>query len=340
MNVTISHITAAYHWLMTPMDGLELEARERSSMLGRCPTRISQLARFDLDGYRIDDLLPELLTTDSSACPAPERFRYHTCGKDFPAGAFVLLEAGVQIASPELSFWQMSKVLPLGELVKYSDALCGRYSYTIGPDGRLVRRRAPLTTAKRLEAFARKMGSPRTNPVAFKALRTVVDNSESPMESCTTVLLCLKRMNGGMGFPKPIMGFEVELDEVGRTLTGTGTCRCDMYWRDANYDLEYDSDQEHGSASATKDALRRKAIRRAGIRVAELRTPEVMDPKLFEAAALVIAGDLSIRVRKRAQSTEFNHYQAYLDLRAQLFSWERGSSSLGRSPLLIGELDW
>lgn len=340
MRVTISHITAAYHWLMTTMDGRDLAARERHATLGSCPTKIRQLRYFDLDDYAVEDEKTDLLVTDSSACPAPQSFVYHTCQKGFPDGAFVALESGIQIVSPELSFWQMSKILPLGELIKYGDALCGKRSYTLDADGYMHKREVPLTTAKRLAAFVRAMGTPRNNRRAFTAVKYVVDNSESPMESCTTILLCLKRQYGGYGFMKPIMGYEVDLDEIGRKLAGTETCRCDMYWPGANYDLEYDSDLVHGPDAATKDSMRRSAIKHMGIRVGELRKPQVVDAETFKMSVPIIADELGMKKRWYTEEQRFKHELAYLDLRQQLFSWERAGGSMERSPLCIGDCDW
>lgn len=253
----------------------------------------------------------------------------------------MVLDADVQVVSPELSFWQMARVLPFGELVKYGDALCSLHSFSCDSNGHPLKRREPLTTIARLGAFVRSMGSFRRNKNAYRALSFIVERSESPMESCTTVLLCLKRQYGGFGLVRPVMGHVVELDEVGRSLTGTVECRCDMYWQDAHYDLEYDSDSEHSDrASAAHDSLRRTAIRHMGITVGELRWAQLKDPVLFEATARLIAKDIGHRIVKRDPELEFKYSQAYLELRRQLFWRERRDAGEDPSPLHVAELAW
>lgn len=340
MKVTLSHITAAYFWLMTTMDGRDLDRLQRCSSLGNCPTRIRDLSFFDLQRYEIDNVKTDILSTDSSCQPARNDFAYHFSSRVFPACSFVMLDVGMQLVSPELSFWQMGKILPLGELIKFGDALTGKYSYTLDANGRMVKRHMSLTTVKRLSDFIAKMGTRKCNPNAFKAIKYIVEGSESPMESDVTILLCLKRLYGGFALPKPIMGYVVRLDEIGKRLAECSECRCDMYWPDANYDLEYDSNQEHGPEAASHDSMRRSAIRHRGITVGELRWPQVSDAETFEISARLIAKDIGHRIVKRSPELEFKYSLAYQDLRRQLFWWERMECCEAASPLRIGDLDW
>lgn len=340
MRVTLTHTFAAYHWLMTTMDGRGLDRLMRCGSLAMHPATVRDLGYINLRDYLVPGLETELLSTSSSERPRPDLIHYHVSSRDYPRESFVVLDMDVQIVSPELSFWQMAKILPLGELVKYGDALCGKYSFALDNEGRPVKREVPLTTVERIGSFIHAMGKGAANTAALRALRFIVEGSESPMESDVTILLCLKRQYGGFGFRRPEMGHVVELDDIGKRIYGADTCRCDMYWQHAGYDLEYDSDQEHGPGSATHDSLRRTAIRHMGITVGELRAPQITDSETFVATAKLLAKDLRISIHKRSDELEYKYWIAYTDLRRQLFWWERRDAGSDPSPLRVAELNW
>ena len=67
---------------------------------------------------------------------------------------FVRIGNGVFASCPELCFVQLATMLPLYELVKAGNALCGAFFIDPDADGRLGGR-APITSKRRIEAFLR-----------------------------------------------------------------------------------------------------------------------------------------------------------------------------------------
>lgn len=68
---------------------------------------------------------------------------------------FVRIADGVYASCPELCFVQLALVLPLHELLKAGDALCGMFF--IDPSSRNgLGSRTPLTSKRRIESFVRR----------------------------------------------------------------------------------------------------------------------------------------------------------------------------------------
>lgn len=95
---------------------------------------------------------------------------------------FVRIADGVYASCPELCFVQLALVLPLHELLKAGDALCG--TFFIDPSSRNgLGSRAPLTSKRRIESFVRRNAGLRGSAAAKSALRFVADNAASPPEA-------------------------------------------------------------------------------------------------------------------------------------------------------------
>ena len=113
---------------------------------------------------------------------------------------FVRIADGVYASCPELCFVQLALVLPLHELLKAGDALCGMFF--IDPSSRNgLGGRAPLTSKRRIESFIRRNAGLRGSAAAKSALRFVVDNAASPPEAFLWSVLSIPHRYGGYALP-------------------------------------------------------------------------------------------------------------------------------------------
>ena len=106
---------------------------------------------------------------------------------------------------------------------------------------------------------------------------------------------------GGFGLPRPELNFPIETNEGGIVMR-----RCDLYWPDQRFALEYDSDTFHSDASKLHlDSSRRSTLEKAGVHVVSVTKNQVFDRgQLFNLATIV-----SKRLGKRLSPTPFNFSQ-------------------------------
>lgn len=230
----------------------------------------------------------------------------HRCSASLPRGSVVSLGEGLFVASPALTFLHMAESLSVEELVAAGSVLCGRYR--IMDDGS-VGERSVLETPARLASFVGRASGMRGAPKARRALRFVVDDSASPMETALALLLCLPPLLGGYGLPKPVMNMRIDAVEYGRHMTGGGTdarfFRGDLCWPQAKLCVEYDSDAYHtGSQRIAHDSWRRAELELAGFMVVTVTKGQLYDRKAMDRLARLLAKRLGARVRRRDAAYE------------------------------------
>ena len=194
--------------------------------------------------------------------------------------------------------------------------LCGTYAPC--PYSDRFDERPPVTSKSKLLSFCSRAAGVRGAATARKALRWVVDGSNSPAETALVLLLCLPVRMGGYGFAFPDMNPKTPLGVRASRMHGYSSMRCDLHWVEAATVIEYDSDQEHlTSQSASRDAGRRNVLGYKDITVITVRKPMIASPGAFDNVAIQLAHQLKRRLRPR--DLEFT--QARADLRVALFPW-------------------
>ena len=301
--------------------------------------------RLDDAAYSISDLefvcLTGLLLPDPSKdnpfhvliplkCHRGRSPRFHTtiCGKALPEGSFVEGNADACISSPEFLFVQMARELSFVELVELGMELCGTYrlacaSYDTRYDF------APLTTPDKMKDYIdRAVGLPGVKQARL-ALKHVLPNSASPMETVLYLLLCLPRRLGGYAFPQPILNKKVDITTSGKRFTLRNSSRPDLCWEKKKLDLEYQGSSHEELEARAEDSMRRKALEKSGYTVYELTYAEVKDENLFRANVRALAKKLGVRIRSRSEGDFAEHEKSLRDAllgkkATKLEGWEQG----------------
>ena len=153
----------------------------------------------------------------------------------------------------------------------------------------------PVMKSNRAKAFVARQSALRGSVGANAALKWVVDNSASPMETAVYLLLCLPKRLGGYGLPKPILNPKLIIS----TPDGTKERYPDLYWIGASIDVEYNSDLSHsGEWARYRDSKREVELTVANVRVLPLTRRQLMSVSEFDAFAQGLRKMLGIRSRK------------------------------------------
>ena len=231
-------------------------------------------------------------------------------------GMFCKIENRAYTVSPEMMFAQMATRLGFIELILLGMELCGTYAPC--PYANRFDERPAVTTRDRLLGFCQRAVGVRGAATAAKALRWVVDGSNSPAESSLVLLLCLPVRHGGYGFEWPDMNPVTPLGKRASSMLGHPTMRCDLHWVTKHVVVEYDSDQEHlSSQSASRDARRRNVLTYKDVTVITVRKPMITSAFAFDDIVRQLARALGRRLRPR----DMAHTPVRSDLRIKLFPW-------------------
>lgn len=212
---------------------------------------------------------------------------------------------GIFVSSPEFVFLQLATKLSLPELVALGMELCGTYRRNVElprADGvgitlTTAYQQSPLSNPQRLRGFISSMKSAPGQARALKAMRYVLPNSASPMETALYLLLCLPRRLGGYALPKPTLNPSIVFTKSGRKYTLKSFAKPDLYWKGERLDLEYDSDEFHDDSTRAFESMRRKALERMKVEVIGLTPEELFSTSLLHATAMRIARRLKRRIR-------------------------------------------
>ena len=285
-------------------------------VLSDCASSLKEVESIFIPAF--DQSEPRLEILVGNAADAMKS-KQHVCRVlKFPpiSGMFCKIAKNAYVASPEMVFVQMATRLSFLELIQLGMELCG--TYAPNPYGKRFDERPPVTSKKRLENFCERVRGMRGAAIARKALRWVVDGSNSPAETALVLFLCLPVRLGGYGFEYPDMNPTTPLGKRASKMAEYPTMRCDLHWVEKHVVVEYDSDQEHlSSQSAANDARRRNVLGYKNINVITVRKPMLYTPRSFDDVVRQLAKALGRRLRPR--DLEFT--AARSELRFELFPW-------------------
>lgn len=217
-----------------------------------------------------------------------------------PSRSFCKIAQGLYVSTPEATFLQLGKESSLIQLITIGYELCGSYGLSAQSDSGFLRRE-PRSNPQLIERYLEKCDGIHGVKAAKRVSSYIAKGSASPMESLLSMLLCLPPSLGGFGLPRPELNFPIETNEGGIMMR-----RCDLYWPDQRFALEYDSDTFHSDASKLHlDSSRRSTLEKAGVHVVSVTKNQVFDRgQLFNLATIV-----SKRLGKRLSPTPFNFSQ-------------------------------
>jgi len=274
--------------------------------------------------FPMDIMVSELGARRPSKVAVP-----HACTKSLPESALVDAGDGLYVSSPEFCFFQMAGEYPLAKLIALGVELCGSYSLpgktSVGTEKGTSDRPSqnhdaleqpiynlpPLTSLKKLKAFAAHMGGWPGYKQTVKALRHIADNSASPMEAILFILLTLPLTYGGYGLPIPELNGRIYPVKGAKKFSGREYYRGDLLWRDAGVVAEYNSDIEHtGPERIAADAIRQSDLGLCGINVVPVTIKQIKNLELLDKVARQFAAGIGKRLR--CNNPEFAEVQRNL----------------------------
>jgi hypothetical protein len=316
MNYIISHNSALEYWRNRRRLCVGLGAVAR---VDAPPSKLPN-AKLLADGGNLGLTTPlNILVADESARKVNKLVISHIGSALTPKGCFFDAGNNLLTCSPELCFLQMAGDMPLLKLIELGFELCGTYSMPAGADdeamGATMQLDAPLTTVAKLQSLAIKMEGKHGRKNALQALRYVVENSASPMETLLAMLLFLPYNLGGYGLAKPLLNKRIDVGKTAKRAIAKSYYRCDLYWPAAKLGIEYDSDTYHtGAARIAEDAKRRNALAYLGIQSLTVTKQQLYSRSEFDK----VAHQISKQLGKRLRCNNPNFDQKQLALRALL----------------------
>ena len=209
--------------------------------------------------------------------------------------AFIRLEEGLYIETPESIFEQMSSYLDTVDLVRLGYELCSTYALDHLRSGKLVDSFA-IATPQSLKAATDACQR------AQRALRYVKSDAASPPEVESSIKLGLPCAYGGFNLPGHTLNPELALSDHAQALADKKFCRADLYFAGIDADVEYDSSEWHsGPEKAREDERRRAALRADGHTVIPLTFASMRSAESMTALAKELHRRAGTRLRLRTK---------------------------------------
>ena len=301
------------------------------SLAGGAPTRAS-IRSFEAD--HPDLVLDALdLVVDYGDQRTLKGVNTHVRRTPLPERSFYRLDDGGYVASPELCLMQLATRLSEPQVVKLSLEMCGVYAIDplesfddvfcdIGGEDEQpgMVKRPSLTSAAKIEAYAKRSYAPGSKARGRHFTSYVVDGSASPRETALYMLLCMPVRFGGYGLAKPELNKRIELTLKERLDVGAHHYDCDLLWTGKKrVAVEYDSKLHHSAAEKQElDAIRRNMLQYKNVKVVVATRKQVNKPTQFDKLARQIGKDIG----KRFRIPEKEHIAARDQLREVLLHWD------------------
>lgn len=201
----------------------------------------------------------------------------------------------ILVSTPEFCFLQMAAHLPLEQLIALGYELCGTYAKF---GDRTFYGAHQLTSPRKLDSFLSRVRGINGLEKAKRALRYVLPNSASPMETILSMLLTLPYSLGGYGIQAPQLNRRIDIPASFRRATSHPFFVCDLYWEDAKLAIEYDSDFAHAGINKTvQDAIRRSILTGLGFLVLSVTNPQIKNERALNQIAYLVAKQTGKRLR-------------------------------------------
>lgn len=217
--------------------------------------------------------------------------RCHVWRHEIPEGLLVKVAPALFVCAPQLALLQCALGADSADITKIAYPLCGTYACvsrgTVGEKA-LVANLDQVMDVSTLMLFAEKAQAQgvRGSAKLMRALRFVVDGSNSPAESAVAQMMVTSRRMGGFGLKGLELNVPIKLSEEGRKIARWHTLRPDGFFREIDEGFDFDSKTWHASERAhERDADRRAAFAMSGVTVQSLTSSQAYDLEKFELIA-------------------------------------------------------
>ncbi|NLG10131.1 MAG: hypothetical protein GX562_01165 [Coriobacteriaceae bacterium] len=327
MSVLISHKSALEFWRRYKFGKSPIYSATRISKAPKKidPVQIAGIAsRLDLS-YPLD-----VLIANKGAGVVNEIVHSHYCTRPLPGNSVVRIDQELLISTPEFCFLQNACSLPLEIQILLGYEFCGSYRMTRAFDGDDIhaidlesdtqstpkplllqhsdrsqsiaeqgfRSDCHLTSVFKMRVLLDKAAGFHGVKQARRALRHILENSASPMETRLSMLLTLPALLGGFNLPHPLMNSRIQVGKQNSRGANQQFYIADLYWPEAKLAVEYDSDSFHtGAIQIAKDSMRRNALSYMGIKVIAITRKQLKDTDSLKRAVNLISKYLQRRQR-------------------------------------------
>ena len=320
-NLIFSFDTALSFWSnpRVPNIGSRLSAKDANDALSSMTHHIRKANLKELSMHGVFEFFPkpyDLLTSSQAARQSTRLANYRLWQTSLPDNSLVDIigqtvtvggtEYRLLVASPELCFFQMAKLLPLVELIELGYELCGTYAISPCTKGGLIKRQA-RTTPGSLKQMIELLHNFNGVEKARRAVAHIQDNSRSPKETQISMLASLPTSLGGFGIHPPLLNHELQITDghMQKVLEGAKLIP-DLYWLLAKLILEYDSRDWHSRNTIDEhDARKRTVYNMLGLSVITLTKGQLYDYDAFNA----IMQSIRTRVNGRALTHVSKSYE-------------------------------
>ena len=202
----------------------------------------------------------------------------HVCQSALPPHAVVRLAPGVLITTPEFCFLEAAK-----RGIAFAAAIgmecCGAYGRDDSPRG--FSDRAAITSLARLSDTVTLARGHRGRRNALAALRLVLENSRSPLETKTALALISPKALGGYGLPSPICNYEIVREPGQYNVFQSPRYFIDLCWPDSMVAVECDSYMYHASRDGLDDdSMKRNSLTAVGWKCYTATTAQLKGDRL------------------------------------------------------------
>lgn len=216
------------------------------------------------------------------------------CTLQLPINSVMRLRDGLYIASPELTFLRLANGRSEASTAEIGMNLCARYYLNASSDN-IEDRPDFLTTPDELQSFLEEADGARGCRKAKLALRWVLPNSGSPMETKMAVLFRLPLGKGGFALPFDAMNYDVRTGRHTRVSDQSWYC-IDMVSKKYQVGMEYDGLDYH--LDKMLDIRRRNALLSIGWEIFPLGKDVLFDADATEKLGYQVAKRMGIRIQK------------------------------------------
>ena len=296
-----------------------------SNPLANCASKAADFETFNPNHPLYGGKPVSVLVSQPSARRQSKTLRSRCCPTELPVGSFLKLRDGLYLASPELVYARMANFASQVQLAEIGMNLCGRYYIDLNTR-KIKDRIEPATTPERLQRFLINAPNLKGTRKALRALRWVMCNSGSPMETKMKLQFCNPLWSGGLGLCFTHMNYNVAAGRLARMTEQNDFC-IDMVCLDERKTLqnrgkpsaatklktsmEYDGEDSHTDPG--KDNRRRNALRAMGWEVFVIDKSVLYSPEKTIDAALQVARHMGVRIQFPK-----NWNEAFLQLRRDL----------------------
>lgn len=203
---------------------------------------------------------------------------------------------GLYVSSPELTFIQVANDAPIERLILLGYEICGRYQPSRNHEAGFVSC-DPLTSAEKLVKTGKVLKNIAGIKAARRAVKYIINNTESPREALLSMLLSLPRAIGGYGLDLPVANPQIRLSPQEQRALGKSHIRTDLFWPSHNVALEYDSATwHHGNDAYIRDSVKRNDLGSRGIACISVTNEEMRDPERFDLVVRHLAQHMDKRL--------------------------------------------